>query len=91
MVDEAFSKGLAAAIMSCFPVASIIAIVFGSRALELVEMLRGHAAANGFKPSGKNIAAKVLGKVGKIVGIVMTSIWGFYFFALTIALLSTPY
>jgi hypothetical protein len=91
MVDEAFSKGLAAAIMCGFPVASIIAIVFGSRSLDLVEKLRRHAAANGFKPSGRNIAAKVLGMVGKIVGIVATVIYGIYMFAFTVALMSAPY
>ena len=87
-VDEAFSKSLAATIMCGFPVASIIAISFGSTGLTLVENAKKVAAERGVKPSGKNIAANVLGKIGKIAGIVMTAFWGFYLLLILIILLS---
>ena len=77
-VEEAFGKSLAATIMCSFPVASIIAIVFGSKGLELVEKAKMSAATSGAKLSGKSIAATILGKIGKIAGIVMTVFWGLY-------------
>lgn len=79
MVNSAFSKGLAAAIIASLPIGSIIAIFLGNSSLKLVANLRNHAAYNGIKPSGKNIAAKILGMVGKITGIVMTAVWAYYF------------
>ena len=79
-VDAAFGKSLAATIMCGFPVASIIAIIFGSTGLNLAENAKVMAAQRGVKPSGKNVAATVLGKIGKIAGIVMTAFWGFYLF-----------
>lgn len=77
-VEAAFGKSLAATIMCAFPVASIIAIFFGNTGLNLAESAKQLAAQRGVKPSGKNIAAVVLGKIGKICGIVMTAFWGFY-------------
>ena len=77
-VEAAFSKSLAATIMCGFPVASIIAIAFGSAGLNLVEQAKNLAAQRGVRPSGKSVAATVLGKIGKIAGIVMTAWWGFY-------------
>ena len=79
-VDAAFGKSLAATIMCGFPIASIIAIIFGSAGLNLVEEAKSLAAARGVRPSGKNIAATVLGKIGKIAGIIMTAFWGVYLF-----------
>ena len=38
------------------------------------------ANRNGVSAGGKNIASKVLGKIGKILGIVMTIFWAFIFF-----------
>ncbi len=81
-VEAAFGKSLAATIMCGFPVASIIAIIFGSAGLNLVEQAKNLAAQRGVKPSGKCVAATVLGKIGKIAGIVMTAFWGFYMFIL---------
>ena len=81
-VESAFSKTLASAIM-----ASIIAIIFGNTGLQLSEQARAMAAQRGVKISGKNIAAKVLGMVGKIGGIVMTSFWGIYLLILLIILM----
>lgn len=79
MVNSAFVKGLVAAILSSLPIGSIVAIFLGSASTKLVAKLRDHAAANGIKPSGKNIAAKILGLVGKIEGIVMTVYWAIFF------------
>ncbi|MBP3413713.1 MAG: hypothetical protein J6L81_00750 [Clostridia bacterium] len=79
MVNSAFGKGLAATILAWFPITSIIAIFLGGSATKLVKKLRDHATANGIKPSGKNIAAKILGMVGKIGGIAMTIFWVIYF------------
>lgn len=79
-VENAFGKGLAATIMAWFPIASIIAIIFGNKAQEMVESAKIMAAQRGVNISGKNIAAKVLGTIGKIGGIVMTVFWGIYLF-----------
>lgn len=79
MVNSAFGKGLAATILAWFPITSIIAIFLGGSATKLVAKLRDHATANGIKPGGKNIAAKILGMVGKIGGIAMTIFWVIYF------------
>jgi len=88
LVDSAFGKSLAATIMCGFPIASIIAIFFGVAGLNLVEQAKALAAQRGVKPSGKNIAATVLGKIGKIVGIVMTAFWGFYLLLLLIIIIN---
>lgn len=84
-VNSAFSKGLAAAIMSEFPIASIIAIFMGAaggssakRAAELGELY-------GIKVSGKNVAGRILSKVGMIVGIVFSAFWALYFFLIVFA------
>ena len=78
-VDSAFGKGLAAVIMASFPIVSILAIIFGSMALKLVNKANNIAAYYRVSAGGKNIAAKVLGKIGKILGIVMTCFYGLYF------------
>ena len=78
LIDSAFGKSLAATIMCGFPIASIIAIILGSAGLNLVDEAKRLAAQRGAKPGGKNVAATVLGKIGKIVGIVMTVWWAFY-------------
>ena len=86
-IDAAFGKSLAATIMAGFPIASIIAISFGSTGLNMVDEAKRLAAQRGAKPGGKNVAATVLGKIGKIGGIVMTAFWGFYFFILMIIIM----
>ena len=88
LVEAAFSKSLAATIMCGFPVASIIAIVFGNTGLGLVDRAKRLAAQRGVRPSGKNVAANVLGKIGKIAGIALTAFWGVYFFILLAILMS---
>ncbi len=81
-IDEyagtAFGKGLAATIMAWFPVASIIAIITGSKALSAAKAAKELAENCGTSAGGKCVAAKILGKIGKIGGIVMTAFWGFY-------------
>lgn len=77
--ETAFNKGLAAAIMSEFPVASIIAIFMGAKGEAAAKDAEELAKSCGVSAGGKCIAGKVLSKVGKIVGIVMTAFWGAYF------------
>ena len=84
LVENAFGKGLAATIMCGFPIASIIAISFGSTAVNMVEQARQMAAQRNVAISGKNIAANILGKIGKIAGIAMTIFWGFYILMLMV-------
>ena len=88
LVESAFGKGLAATIMCGFPIASIFAIVCGSSAVNMVEQARQMAAQRGVRPSGKNIAAQVLGKIGKIAGIAMTIFYGVYFLILFFIILA---
>ena len=89
-VNAAFGKSLAATIMAFFPICSIIAIVFGCKGLRLVNEAIEKANRLGVQPSGKNVAAKVLGMIGKIAGIVYTVLYGIeflYIFVLIAALL----
>lgn len=76
---SAFGKSLAAAIMAWFPICSIIAIILGSGGLKRVKRANELAAHYGVSAGGKNVAAKILGMVGKIAGIVMTVIYSLYF------------
>ena len=76
LTDEAFSTGLASVIMAGFPVASIIAIFKGRKAQTLAKEAEDMASAYGFSAGGKNVAAKVMGIVGKIDGIVCTAFYG---------------
>ncbi|MBR5517846.1 MAG: hypothetical protein IKV86_02335 [Clostridia bacterium] len=82
LVEGAFGKGLAATIICGFPIASIIALVLGNTAVNMVEQARQMAAQRGVNISGKNIAAQILGKIGKIAGIAMTIFWAVYFLIL---------
>lgn len=87
LAEKAFGKALAAAIMSAFPITSIIAIVMGSGALKLVNQARDIATPYGIFGGGKYIAARVLALVGKYSGIAMTIFWGLYFFIIAIAII----
>ncbi len=78
LVNSAFGKALASVIMAEIPIASIIAIIMGSKALKLVDSANALAAQYGISAGGKCVAARILGKIGKIVGIVMTAFWPFY-------------
>lgn len=87
-VDSAFGNSLAATILAWFPIGSIIAIVLGSKGLRLVQKAIEKAGRLGREPGGKNIAAKVLGLIGKISGIVMTVFWGIYMFAIMMIIMA---
>lgn len=82
--DEAFGKGLAATIMAWFPITSIIAIAMGGKGLGLLDQAEAIAAQYGVRVGGKAIAAKILSKIGKIGGIVMTIFWSIYIFLFAI-------
>lgn len=88
-VNSAFGKGLAATIMGWFPITSIIAIFLGCGALKNVKEANAIAANYGIQTIGKNVAAKVLGMIGKIVGIVYTVIWGLYFVGIFFMILAS--
>ena len=77
--NKAFGKALAAAIMSAFPITSIIAIVMGSKALNLVNQARDIATPYGVKGGAKYFVARGLGLYGKFTGILMTVVWALYF------------
>lgn len=77
--NKAFGKALASAIMSAFPVTSIIAIVMGSKALNLVNQARDIATPYGVKGGAKYFVARGLGMYGKFTGILMTVVWALYF------------
>ncbi len=80
MSNSAFNKALASAIMSNFPIASIIAIVQGNQALNQVKRIKELAEPYGIFAGGKYIAARVLALVGKFSGIAMTIFWALYLF-----------
>lgn len=75
LLDQAFSKALASAIMAEFPVASIISIFMSKQASKLVTKIDTITNQAGKNPGGKRIAAKVLSKVGFIAGIINTIGW----------------
>ncbi|MBQ8183998.1 MAG: hypothetical protein IJ025_08905 [Clostridia bacterium] len=75
-INDVFGKALAAAIMSEFPVASIIAIFFGNNALKEIVALTEICRSMGIRLPGKLVAGRILGIVGKIAGIVYTCIYG---------------
>ncbi len=79
LANSAFTKGLIAAILCEFPIGSIIAIFFGGTAQKLAQQAADLAVSLGISAGGKNVAARILGKVARIVGIVMTIFWAVYF------------
>ena len=78
LAKSAFGKCLAAVILAWWPVASVIAIILGSIGLKAAKKATALAEANNISAGGKNIAAKITGKIGLIGGIVMTVFWLFY-------------
>ena len=87
--DAAFGKTLASVIMAWWPVTSIIAIILGAIGLKNVNKAEEIATNYGVSAGGKKVAAKIMGKIGLIGGIVMTAFWVTYFFILFIAILTT--
>ena len=76
--DSAFGKGLASLILAELPIGSIIAIGLGSKAQALAAESKQMAAFYGVDTHGKGQAGRILGKIGKILGIVMTCIYPIY-------------
>lgn len=72
-VDEAFSTGLASAIMSQFPVACIIAIIKGHKGKKLVSEIDVITEKTGYSGGAKRILAKIFSIYGFISGIVNTA------------------
>jgi len=81
-IEATFGKALAATICAAFPIASIVAIVLGKQALDAWVEASDAAKRGGFRLTGKSVAVRVLGLVGKIGGIVMTAFWAIYFIVL---------
>lgn len=71
-VEEAFHKGIAATVMSQFPVVSIFAIFTGMKASGLVKQAEELAQTHNCALPGKNRIAKILGMVGTILGVANT-------------------
>lgn len=80
LTNSAFGKGLASAILAGFPIASIIAIIMGSKAKKQVQEADRLAAQHGTKAPGKRTAAKILGNVGFGLGIGLTVFYTIFFF-----------
>ena len=82
--DSAFGKTLASVIMAWWPVTSVIAIILGAIGLKNVNKAEEIAANYGVSAGGKKVAAKIMGKIGLIGGIVMTAFWFVYILAIVI-------
>jgi hypothetical protein len=78
LADSAFGKCLAAVILAWWPICSVIAIILGGIGLKAAKQATELAEANKIQAGGKNIAAKITGKIGLIGGIIMTVFWLFY-------------
>ena len=76
-VELAFSTGLAAAIMSEFPVASILAIFKGKKGKKLVAEIDSITEKTGQSAGAKRMLAKIFSIVGFINGIVCTAMYAF--------------
>ena len=77
-IDNVFGKALAATIMAEFPIASIIALIFGKNALIEILSLIEECTARGIRYPGKLRAAKILATIGKFAGLGFTIFWGAY-------------
>ena len=78
LANKAFGKALASVIMCAFPIASIIAIVMGSKALNLVNQARDIATPYGIFGGAKYMVSRAMAMVGKFSGIAMTVFWALY-------------
>ena len=78
LIEDNFGRALGTAIYATFPVASIIGIINGCRALKAWEKTKEMEKQYGFVLTGKHIPTRILALVGKIAGIAMTAFWGFY-------------
>ena len=76
-VELAFSTGLAAAIMSEFPIASIMAIFKGNKGKKMVAEIEQITAQTGKSGGTKRLLAKIFSIFGFINGIVCTAMYAF--------------
>lgn len=76
-VENAFSTGLGAAIMSEFPVASIMAIFRGQKGKKLVAEIDAITEQTGKSGGAKRLLAKIFSIYGFINGIVCTALYAF--------------
>ena len=74
----AFGQALASVILAWYPIGSLIALILGSSALKKVRRANELAERYGVSAGGKIIAAKIMGKIGKISGIVLTIFYSLY-------------
>lgn len=79
IIDRAFGKALASAICAGLPIASIVAIVLGCKALKEWKCAKALEAQFGFRLTGKHIPTRVLALVGKFAGIFGVVFWTLYF------------
>ena len=89
-VENAFSTGLAAAIMSEFPIASMMAISRGNKGKTMVAELDKITEQTGRSGGAKRILAKIFSIYGHINGIVCTALYAFmgtYIFVYSLILL----
>ena len=87
LANSAFGKCLAAVILAWWPIGSVIAIILGAIGLKAAKKATALAEANNVSAGGKNIAAKITGKIGLIGGIVMTVFWFFYILIFALAII----
>ena len=76
-VENAFSTGLASAMMSQFPVACIIAIIKSHKCKKLVSQIDVITEKTGYSGGAKRILAKIFSIYGFISGIVNTAAYAF--------------
>ncbi|MBQ2781553.1 MAG: hypothetical protein IJF42_08390, partial [Clostridia bacterium] len=86
MSGSILTKGILAIIFAWEPILSIIAIVFGSKAGKWYDQLCARA---GREIGGRAKVGRILGKIGKIGGIVMTVFWPIYIFIIIVAVLAS--
>ncbi len=80
LASSAFGKGLAGAIISFFPIASVVGIFLSAFGLSNAKKASEIGNRYGFKAPGKNIAGRILSIVGLAQSIFYTCIWSIYFF-----------
>lgn len=76
-IEKAFSKSLAAIIMSGlgFPIVSLIGMIFGSGALKIITELYSNCTLAGVTAPGKLKTAKILATIAKWLGLANTIMW----------------
>ncbi len=89
LANSAFGKGLASVIMAEFPILCFIAIFLGGSAASRAKSASALALQNGVSAGGKCVAAKILGTIGMILGIIMSLFWVLYIIIIIIAVIGS--